>query len=180
MVAEVRDIIAGVLGADIGPDEPLMDAGLDSLSGVEIKSTLETRLGVELPVTLVFDYPTINAIGGYIAANSRAGGEDLREDPRAVLVGDPAAPASLQGGIVLRALASETPRLCAAAAPSPLIEKDGVGHALLQRVDQERLNRMGVLVTFGGFLPDAELFDPAVRVGRGVLACTANPLGCYL
>ena len=35
-----------------------MDAGLDSLSGVELKSQLETEFGVELPETVVFDYPT--------------------------------------------------------------------------------------------------------------------------
>jgi hypothetical protein len=32
-----------------------MDAGLDSLSGAELKSQMETEFGVELPETVVFD-----------------------------------------------------------------------------------------------------------------------------
>jgi hypothetical protein len=42
-----------VLGAAVAEDEPLMAAGLDSLGSVELRNTLESRLGLRLPPTLV-------------------------------------------------------------------------------------------------------------------------------
>ena len=37
-----------------------------TLGAVEFKNAAESRLGVSLPVTVVFDYPTISALAGYI------------------------------------------------------------------------------------------------------------------
>jgi len=48
-------IISTLVGRDVEAEEPLMDAGLDSLSGAELKSQMETAFGVELPETAVFD-----------------------------------------------------------------------------------------------------------------------------
>lgn len=39
-----------------------MDAGLDSLGAVELRSALADRFAVDLPATLVFDYPTAAAL----------------------------------------------------------------------------------------------------------------------
>jgi acyl carrier protein len=50
-------------------DAPLMDAGVDSLSAVEYRTRLSKALGVTLPSTLVFDYPSITAISHYISTN---------------------------------------------------------------------------------------------------------------
>lgn len=52
--------------ADVAADAPLMDSGLDSLGAVEFRSSLEARLSVQLPPTLVFDYPSLSAIAGYL------------------------------------------------------------------------------------------------------------------
>lgn len=52
--------------AGVAPDAPLMDSGLDSLGAVEFRSSLEARLSVPLPPTLVFDYPSLSAIVGYL------------------------------------------------------------------------------------------------------------------
>ena len=59
-------ILGDLLGRDVAPDEPLMDAGLDSLSGVELKQQLESEFAVELPETAVFDYPTATALSTFI------------------------------------------------------------------------------------------------------------------
>ena len=57
-----------VLGNPVGGDEPLMAAGLDSLGATELQQGLADALGVELPSTLVFDYPTINAMAEFLAS----------------------------------------------------------------------------------------------------------------
>lgn len=52
--------------AEVAADAPLMDSGLDSLGAVEFRSSLESRLSLQLPPTLVFDYPSLSAIVGYL------------------------------------------------------------------------------------------------------------------
>ena len=47
----VAAAVAGVLGSAIGPHEPLMAAGLDSLGAVELRNTLESVSGLQLPGT---------------------------------------------------------------------------------------------------------------------------------
>jgi len=44
-----------------------MSAGLDSISGTEFTNTLAQQFEVELPPTLLFDYPTIESMAGFIA-----------------------------------------------------------------------------------------------------------------
>ena len=38
----------------------LMSAGLDSISATELTRVLERKLELELPATLLFDYPTLD------------------------------------------------------------------------------------------------------------------------
>ena len=52
--------------SDIAVDQPLMEHGFDSLMAVEMRSRLRGLLGVSLPVSLLFDYPTLEKIGEYL------------------------------------------------------------------------------------------------------------------
>jgi acyl carrier protein len=65
--AQAAGIAAGILGREVGVEEPLMAAGLDSLASVEFRNALEGKLAVSLPATLIFDHPTVGAIGSFVA-----------------------------------------------------------------------------------------------------------------
>jgi aryl carrier-like protein len=45
---------------------PLKDAGLDSLMAVELRNALTRSVGRSLPATLLFDYPTLDALAQYL------------------------------------------------------------------------------------------------------------------
>ena len=68
----VRAVVSEVVGRDVGDDVPLMEAGLDSLGAVELRSRLAQRLGGDaeaaLPETLVFDYPTVRQLEERVAS----------------------------------------------------------------------------------------------------------------
>jgi acyl carrier protein len=57
-----------------------MAAGLDSLSSVEFRNSLAARLGLELPSTLIFDYPSVAAIAQFVAGQQQQGAENEGED----------------------------------------------------------------------------------------------------
>ena len=73
LVAYVRQHVAAVLTGDASqlPERrhKLMDMGLDSLMAVELRNRLATGLALTKPLsaTLMFDYPTIDAIAGHLA-----------------------------------------------------------------------------------------------------------------
>ena len=54
----VLEVVKSLTGAVPAPDEPVMAAGLDSLGALELRNALAAQLGVNLPATLAFDYPT--------------------------------------------------------------------------------------------------------------------------
>jgi acyl transferase domain-containing protein/NADPH:quinone reductase-like Zn-dependent oxidoreductase/acyl carrier protein len=72
VLQEVTLVASTILGKEVPVNEPLMAAGLDSLSSVEFRNTLESKLGMQLPSTLVFDYPTIAAISQLVASSQQS------------------------------------------------------------------------------------------------------------
>ncbi len=51
---------------EIDPDQPLQELGLDSLLSIELRNSLGGCLNRKLPATLLFNYPTLDALAGFI------------------------------------------------------------------------------------------------------------------
>jgi NAD(P)-dependent dehydrogenase (short-subunit alcohol dehydrogenase family)/acyl carrier protein len=105
LTTHVREQVAGVLAL---PVDRLMEAGLgffrlgmDSLMTVDLRSRLEHSLGLRLPPTIAFEYPTVESLSAQLA--ERLLGSPAREEataPKAVTTnGD--------GGAALTPLAEE-------------------------------------------------------------------------
>ena len=66
IIHDLRSIIEAMLDTHLSLDQPFMEAGLDSLSAVELRSMLIEKFGIELPATVMFDYASIQALAEYI------------------------------------------------------------------------------------------------------------------
>ena len=79
-VHEIREVIArmavDLAGKEIGADEPLMSAGLNSLAGTELKSAIDATFGLDLPGTVVYDYPSIGALATLVYTELGGGTDD--------------------------------------------------------------------------------------------------------
>jgi acyl carrier protein len=62
----VARIVSRVAGRDVRDEEPLLSAGIDSIGAVELQRELQQLVGVDLSPTIVFDYPTIIELSGYL------------------------------------------------------------------------------------------------------------------
>ncbi|MFN6560885.1 MAG: type I polyketide synthase [Nostoc sp. ChiSLP01] len=70
LTTHVCNQVAKVIALDpsqINPQQGFFDLGMDSLTSVELKQRLQKSLGCQIPDTFVFNYPTIEAVVGYIA-----------------------------------------------------------------------------------------------------------------
>lgn len=68
ILVQVQSAIERILGHAIERNEPMTEAGLDSLGAVELHRSLEADFQLPLPATLAFDYPTPLSLAQHIAS----------------------------------------------------------------------------------------------------------------
>ena len=72
IVETISSTLSDILGTIVATDAPLMSVGLDSISATEFTNALAERFDTELPQTLMFDHPTIDAMASFIAETTEA------------------------------------------------------------------------------------------------------------
>lgn len=155
--AVVTEAVHAIVGAAIGPDQPLMEAGIDSLGATELQQNLADALSLELPSTLVFDYPTVNAMTEFLAGKLSGGQVQAAASPLTERSAVTAGGAGGRGGIAI----------FGAAGQSTLLQEWRAGDASsrvpFSRWDVDSPLLVGgdgtVPVQFGVFMPDVDAFD---------------------
>ncbi|RJQ83721.1 type I polyketide synthase, partial [Amycolatopsis panacis] len=97
LIEVVRSQVAAVLGhsgaATVEPDRAFTELGFDSLTAVELRNGLGEVTGLQLPATLVFDYPTPRALAAYLGTELIGAGEPVDTAP--VRAADPDEPVAI-------------------------------------------------------------------------------------
>ena len=83
MLRLVREEVAAVLGystaAEVPPERPFSELGVDSLAAVELRNRLSAISGVRLATTVAFDYPTAAACAAHLLERVRPSEEAVAE-----------------------------------------------------------------------------------------------------
>jgi acyl transferase domain-containing protein/acyl carrier protein len=162
----VRDRAAEVLDAAgketaVEVEKPFHEQGFDSLASVALHERLTADTGLELPVTLAFDYPTPSAVAGLLRAlvfgESSA---EIAEFPAASVVDEPVAIVGIgcryPGGV---SSPEDLWRLVAEARHTISDFPADRGWDLDGLFDDDPDKPGSSYVRSGGFLPDAGEFD---------------------
>ncbi|WKD32050.1 type I polyketide synthase [Streptomyces xanthophaeus] len=165
----VRSLVAGVLGhpdaGRIDPDRAFKEIGFDSLAAVDLRNRLNTATGLRLPATAVFDHPSPGALAAYLhrqTAGTKAAATavparrttDSADDPIAIVGMACRFPGGVSSPGDLWSLVAE--------GTDAITEfPDNRGWDLDSLYDPDPEKTGTSYTRHGGFLHQADLFDPA-------------------
>ncbi|MEV6341166.1 SDR family NAD(P)-dependent oxidoreductase [Nocardia vinacea] len=166
VLAVVREHVAASLGHQSGDmiaaEVPFTELGFDSLAGVEFRNRLAKATGLQLPSTLVFDYPTAQAVATFITSRvgEVPGGERRTRTVRRARTDEPIAIVGMScrypGGV-------ESPHqlwdLVASGTDAIMSFPADRGWDLERLYDPDPDQPGTTYVREGGFLADAGAFD---------------------
>jgi acyl transferase domain-containing protein len=66
VLRHVTDVLGEDAGGEVDPDRGFFELGMDSVMAVALKTRLDDALGVDLPATLTFEFPTGRALARYL------------------------------------------------------------------------------------------------------------------
>ncbi|MET9406277.1 SDR family NAD(P)-dependent oxidoreductase [Streptomyces sp. NPDC002935] len=174
VLALVREEASRALGLrsaeSVRPDQPLRELGMDSVTAVELRNRIGTRIGARLPATLLFDHPTAARLSAHLLTTAlatdgrttRRGAPDPRSPRTLASASTPDEPLALVG--------------MACRLPGGVSDPEGLWHLVAEgrdavspfpadRWDVESLHdpdpeALGTsYAKEGGFLDDLESFD---------------------
>ncbi|MEV0989346.1 type I polyketide synthase [Streptomyces sp. NPDC049949] len=167
----VRGQVASILGhsttAEVGPERAFNELGFDSLTALELRNQLTTATGLRLTPTLVFDHPNAQAVAEHLdtllagsaatatttaATAGRAAGDD--DDPIVIVGMACRYPGGVRSPEELWRLVEDEVDAITEFPVNRGWDVDGL-------YDPEPGTPGKVYVRHGGFLHDADEFDPA-------------------
>ncbi|MGW1996292.1 type I polyketide synthase [Embleya sp. NPDC001921] len=163
--------VLGHAGGDaVGAGRPFRELGFDSLNSVDLRNRLAAATGLRLPVGLIYDLPTPNAIAQHLRARLGADGEEPAGSAVPVAA-HPAGPAREDDPVVVVGMSCRLPG--GIESPDALWELLASGGDAIGPVPDDRgwdPNRFAALhgdlpgvglLSEGGFITGASGFDPA-------------------
>ncbi|MEU1006754.1 beta-ketoacyl synthase N-terminal-like domain-containing protein, partial [Streptomyces tibetensis] len=164
----VRGIVAGVLGhtdpGRLDPKRAFKESGFDSLAGVELRNRLNTATGLRLSATVVFDHPTPDAVADHLLTRiaDSAAPAPVRTARPAAAHDEPIAIVGMAcrypGGV---ASPDDLWRLVCEGGDAISEFPGNRGWDLDGLYDPDPAHTGTSYVRHGGFLHDADRFDPA-------------------
>ncbi|MGW1926419.1 type I polyketide synthase, partial [Streptomyces massasporeus] len=164
----VRGIVAGVLGHTdpqrLDPKRAFKESGFDSLAGVELRNRLNTATGLRLSATVVFDHPTPDAVADHLLTRiaDTAAPAPVRTARPASAQDEPIAIVGMAcrypGGV---ASPDDLWRLVSEGGDAISEFPGNRGWDLDGLYDPDPAHTGTSYVRHGGFLHDADRFDPA-------------------